>query len=94
MAAHLGALLSTRGFSQVSVEGGAIDFSFYQKKENMAWRNSFQALILESSTFLISMGVTTVEEIAELSVRVGAEMFEERFCGVGSLFTFYGMRGE
>jgi hypothetical protein len=37
------------------------------------------------------MGVTTAEELAELSVRVGQELYEEAFSGVGSLFTFYGM---
>jgi hypothetical protein len=41
---------------------------------------------------LITMGVTTAEEVAELSMRVGNEFYEEAFSGVGSLFTFYGMR--
>ena len=58
----------------------------------MAWRNSFHSLIAESSSFFITMGVTTAEELAELSVRVGRELYEEAFSGVGSLFTFYGMR--
>ncbi|MBV9257292.1 MAG: class I SAM-dependent methyltransferase [Ktedonobacteraceae bacterium] len=90
--ARLGCLLSTGGFSEVSIEGGAIDFSFYQKAENMAWRNSFIALITECSTFFLKMGVTSAAELAELGVRVSAEMFEEHFSGVGSLFTFYGVR--
>ena len=92
IAAHLGALLTLSGFSEVGVEGGAIDFSFYNQEANMAWRRSFQALITESSTFFITMGVTTAEELAELSVRVCSELYQETFCGVGSLFTFYGMR--
>jgi SAM-dependent methyltransferase len=92
MAANLGMALSTRGFAEVSVEGGAIDFSFYHQEANMAWRQSLQALITESSTFFLNMRVTTAEEFAQLSTRVGREMFEEAFSGVGSLFTFYGMR--
>jgi SAM-dependent methyltransferase len=92
LAAQLGTLLSRSGFSEVGVQAGAIDFSFYNKEENMAWRNSFIALIAESSAFFTTMGVTTPEELAELSVRVGSELFEETFSGVGSLFTFYGMR--
>ena len=85
-------MLYSVGFSQVTVEGGAIDFSFYNPEENMAWRNSFHALIAESGPFLITMGVTTSEELAELSVRVGSELYDEAFSGMGSLFTFYGMR--
>ena len=92
MAAQLGSMLYNSGFSEVGVEAGAIDFSFYNQEENMAWHNSFRALITESSTFFLQMGVTTPEEVAELSMRVGGEMFEEAFCGVGSPFSFYGMR--
>jgi SAM-dependent methyltransferase len=90
--AQLGTLLYCSGFSGVTIEGGAINFSFYNPEENMAWRDSFHALIAESSSFLITMGVTTAEELAELSVRVGRELYDEAFSGVGCLFTFYGMR--
>lgn len=92
LAAQLGTLLCSVGFAEVGVQAGAIDFSFYNQAENMAWCNSFTALISECSTFFLQMGVTTPEELAELSVRVGSELFEETFSGVGSLFTFYGMR--
>jgi SAM-dependent methyltransferase len=92
LAAQLGTLLYSSGFSEVALEGGAIDFSFYNAEENMAWRNSFHALIIEGSPFFTKMGVTTAEELAELSMRVGSELYEEAFSGVGSLFTFYGMR--
>jgi SAM-dependent methyltransferase len=92
VAAQLGTLLYSSGFSGVTIESGAINFSFYNPEENMAWCNSFNALIAESSPFLITMGVTTAEEVAELSMSVGRELYEEAFSGVGSLFTFYGMR--
>ena len=92
VAAQLGTLLYSSGFSGVTIEGGAINFSFYNPEENMAWCNSFHALIAESSPFFITMGVTTAEELAELSMSVGRELYEEAFSGVGSLFTFYGMR--
>jgi SAM-dependent methyltransferase len=92
LAAQLGTLLYSVGFSQVALEGGTIDFSFYNPEENIAWRNSFHALITESGPFFITMGVTTAEELAELSMRVGSELYDEAFSGVGSLFTFYGMR--
>jgi SAM-dependent methyltransferase len=92
MAAQLGTVLYASGFSGVAVEGGAINFSFYNPEENMAWRNSFTALIAESGPFFTTMGVTTAEELAELSVRLGSELYDEAFSGVGSLFTFYGMR--
>ena len=92
MAAQLGTVLYASGFSRVAVEGGAINFSFYNPEENMAWRNSFTALIAESGPFFTTMGVTTAEELAELSVRLGSELYDEAFSGVGSLFTFYGMR--
>jgi SAM-dependent methyltransferase len=92
VAAQLGTLLYSIGFSQVTVEGGAIDFSFYNPAENMAWLKSFHALIAESSPFFLKMGVTTPEELAELSMRVGSELYDDAFSGIGSLFTFYGMR--
>jgi SAM-dependent methyltransferase len=92
LAAQLGTLLYRSGFSQVALEGGAIDFSFYHPEENMAWCNSFHALIVEGGSFFIKMGVTTAEELAELSLRVRGELYNDAFSGVGSLFTFYGMR--
>jgi SAM-dependent methyltransferase len=92
IASQLGTLLYSSGFSGVTIEGGAINFSFYNPEENMAWRNSFRALIAESSAFFITTGVTTAEELAALSVRVSSELYQEAFSGVGSLFTFYGMR--
>jgi SAM-dependent methyltransferase len=92
LAAQLGTLLYSVGFSRVALEGGAIDFSFYNPEENMAWRNSFHALIAETGPFFLKMGVTIAEELAELSVQVGSELYDEAFSGVGSLFTFYGMR--
>jgi len=60
-------LLYASGFSGVAVKGGAINFSFYNPEENMAWRHSFNALIAESGLFFITMGVTTAEELAELN---------------------------
>jgi hypothetical protein len=45
IAAQMGSLLHSSGFSEVGVEAGAIDFSFYNEEENMACRNSFHALI-------------------------------------------------
>lgn len=93
VAAHVGTLLYHAGFSGVTIEGGAINLSFYHPEENMAWLKSLNALIAEGGPFFIKMGVTTDEELAELRMQVDRELYDDAFSGVGSLFTFYGMRG-
>lgn len=92
VAAHVGTLLYHSGFSGVNVEGEAINLSFYHPEENMAWLKSFNALIAEAGPFFITTGVTTAEELAELRMQVDSELYGDAFSGVGSLFTFYGMR--
>ena len=92
--AHLGYLLHEAGFHAIHTEASILDFSYYHEDQeaNRAWRDSFHALISESSIFLFQAGVTTVEELAQLDAQISIEMFQEDFCGIGPLFTFSAQR--
>jgi hypothetical protein len=92
--AHLGYLLYQGGFRAIHTEATILDFSYYHEDQaaNRAWRESFHALISESSIFLFQAGVTTVEELAQLDAQISIDMFQEDFCGLGPLLTFSAQR--
>ena len=92
--AHLGYLLYQAGFRAIHTEATILDFSYYHEDQaaNRAWRDSFHALISESSIFLFQTGVTTVEELAQLDAQISIDMFQEDFCGLGPLLTFSAQR--
>lgn len=88
--AHLGYLLYETGFRTIRTETTLLDYSYYHEDQeaNRAWRDSFHALINESSIFLMQSGVTIAEELAQLDVQISIDMFQDNFCGLGPLFTF------
>jgi ubiquinone/menaquinone biosynthesis C-methylase UbiE len=92
--AHLGYLLYQAGFRAIHTKATILDFSYYHEDQaaNRAWRDSFHALISESSIFLFQAGVTTVEELAQLDAQISIDMFQEDFCGLGPLLTFSAQR--
>lgn len=94
VAPRLGHLLHTCGFSQIEGEATLLDYSLYKSMENLQWRDNFQMLLYETRPFLLNIGVTTPEELAELTIRALSEMFYPNFYGIGTLFTFYGKKEE
>jgi SAM-dependent methyltransferase len=86
--ARLGSLLAQTGFQQIRTDVSVLDYSYAHEEANRAWRESFHALISESSLFLFQAGVTTIEELAQVDAQLSIEMYQEDFCGVGPLFTF------
>ena len=68
-------------------KSAAWTISYYHEDQeaNRAWRDSFHALISESSIFLFQAGVTTVEELAQLDAQISIEMFQEDLGGIGPL---------
>jgi hypothetical protein len=90
--ARLGYLLAQTGFQQIRTDVGVVDSSYYHEEANRAWRESFHALISESSLFLLQSGVTTTEELAQIDTQLSIEMYQEDFCGIGPLFTFSAQR--
>ncbi|HEY5001747.1 MAG TPA: methyltransferase domain-containing protein [Ktedonobacteraceae bacterium] len=86
--AQLGSLLAQTSFQQMPTHVSVLDYSYVHEEANRAWRESFHALISESSLFLLQAGVTTTEELAEVDAQLLIDMYQENFCGVGPLFTF------
>jgi ubiquinone/menaquinone biosynthesis C-methylase UbiE len=92
--ARLGSLLAQTGFQQIQTDVSVLDSSYYREDQeaNRAWRESFHALISETSIFLFQAGVTTAEELAQVDAQLLIEMYQEDFCGIGPLFTFSAQR--
>ena len=90
--ARLGSLLAQTGFQQIRTDVSVLDYSYAHEEANRAWRESFHALISETSFFLLQAGVTTIEELAQVDAQLLIEMYQEDFCGVGPLFTFSAQR--
>ena len=86
---QLGYLLREVGFQDGGAEANVLDYSYYNHDENIQWRTSFDLLIRESKTFLLSSGVTSAEELATLELQISIDMYRENFCGIGPLFSFY-----
>ena len=88
--AQLGYLLAQTGFQNIGTDVSVLDSSSYHEdhEANRVWRESFHALISESSVFLLNSGVTTAEELAQVDVQIWSDMYQEDFCGIGPLFTF------
>jgi SAM-dependent methyltransferase len=86
--ARLGSLLAQTGFQQIRTDVSILDYSYAHEEANRAWRESFHALISETSLFLLQAGVTTIEELAQVDAQLLIEMYREDFCGIGPLFTF------
>jgi SAM-dependent methyltransferase len=91
--AHLGYLLREAGFQEVGTEAHILDYSYYDHDANIQWRTSFQLLIQESSSFLLSAGAS-VQELANLDFQISVEMYREQFCGMGPVFTFSARKKE
>jgi SAM-dependent methyltransferase len=87
--AQVGHLLRGAGFQHVSVEASVLDYSYYHHDENIEWRTSFDLLLRESKPFLLNSGVTSEEELAQVSLQLSIDMYREDFCGMGPLFSFY-----
>jgi SAM-dependent methyltransferase len=87
--AQMGHLLRGAGFQSLGVEASVLDYSYYHHDENIEWRTSFDLLLRESKLFLLNSGVTSEEELAQVSLRLPIEMYQEDFCGMGPLFSFY-----
>ncbi len=94
--AQLGYLLAQTGFQTIGTDVSVLDSSSYHEdhEANRAWRESFHALISESSVFLLNSGVTTAEELALVDVQIWRDMYQDDFCGIGPLFTFSAQKSE
>jgi ubiquinone/menaquinone biosynthesis C-methylase UbiE len=92
MVARLGYLLAEVGFQEVQAEATVLNYSYSYEEANREWRESFHALISESAPFLLTSGVTTAEELAEVDQHLLIEMFQKDFCGIGPLFTFFAQK--
>ncbi len=86
--ARLGSLLTQIGFEAIQIAASVLDFSFYNQEANMAWRESFHALISEAASFLLQSGMTTAEELAQIDQQMLIDLFQDEFGGIGNLFTF------
>jgi ubiquinone/menaquinone biosynthesis C-methylase UbiE len=85
---RLGYLLSQSGFQSIGSEASVLDYSYYNKEANMQWRTSFHLLVSEAGPFLLSAG-TNAEELAKLDFQISLDMYQEDFCGIGPIFSFY-----
>lgn len=87
--AQLGHLLHQAGFQERATEASVLDYSYDKIYENMQWRTSFHLLLQESGRFLLSSGVVSAEELAQVDFQIALDMYQEEFCGIVPLFSFY-----
>jgi len=90
---HLGKLLYQAGFTQVQLESCAIDFSGHNEQDHRIWFNNVVALFHLVKPFL-EQHVKTTMDLNFLHSEMVRQMWEEDFCGVGSIYTYYARKPE
>jgi ubiquinone/menaquinone biosynthesis C-methylase UbiE len=85
-----GKLLQDAGYTNIQMRSYALDFSYGTPFYPIQLQNTEISFRLLQQR-LIQMGIVTQEEIENLCEAVLQELRRETFCGVGYLFTFWGI---
>jgi hypothetical protein len=76
------------GFSQVKLESYAIDFSRHNEQDHRIWLNNVVVLLHLVKPFL-EQHVKTEIDLDVLHHEMVRQMWDEDFCGIGSIYTYY-----